>query len=140
MPTITAKIVRSDAYAMLLDDGSQRHLVARSTITQQNGNRFTIPHWPPRFVTEHSRPKQTPPKGHKRGSWERANFVPDTPDDKPLSNGTTITAYLENETDAAWLVVDDQSRRVWLPKSVAHRTDETTFTMPEWLALQKGLL
>lgn len=51
-----------------------------------------------------------------------------------------IAAELRHETDAAYLV-DDGTRKVWLPKSeVEYDVGEGTFTMPEWLALDKGLI
>lgn len=50
------------------------------------------------------------------------------------------------ETDAAMLVEDDAGKRVWLPKSqidyetgfnIGHTFE---FIIPEWLAIEKGLV
>lgn len=49
-----------------------------------------------------------------------------------------ISAEVRRETDKAWLIFDGD-REVWLPKSQAER-DRNTFTMPEWLATEKGLI
>jgi len=63
-----------------------------------------------------------------------------------------IAAELRHETDKAYLVYDGRSEikkgdtikselRVWLPKSqVEYNEDDKTFTMPEWLALEKGFI
>lgn len=50
-----------------------------------------------------------------------------------------IAAEIKRETDKAWLVSDGE-REVWLPKSQAEFDGTATFTMPEWLALEKGLI
>lgn len=34
----------------------------------------------------------------------------------------------------------DGSRTAWLPKSLVEDNRDGTFTMPEWLALEKGLI
>jgi hypothetical protein len=49
-----------------------------------------------------------------------------------------IAAELIGETDKAFHV-DDGDHRVWLPKSQVER-DGQTFTLPEWLAKEKGLI
>lgn len=63
-----------------------------------------------------------------------------------------IAAELRHETDRAYLVYDGRSEikkgdtapselRVWLPKSqVEYDEDKGEFTMPEWLALEKGFI
>lgn len=52
-----------------------------------------------------------------------------------------ITARLVRESigGLAWLI-DDGDRQVWIPKSQAEKNPDGTFTMPEWLATEKGLL
>jgi hypothetical protein len=49
-----------------------------------------------------------------------------------------IAAELRRETDRAWLIFDGD-REAWIPKSQAERGRDT-FTMPEWLAREKGLI
>lgn len=66
------------------------------------------------------------------------------------SNLIDIAAELRHETDKAYLVYDGRSEikkgdttpselRVWLPKSMVE-FDGEVFTMPEWLALDKGFI
>ncbi len=50
-----------------------------------------------------------------------------------------IAAELRHETAAAYLVFDG-AKKVWLPKSQVERNDDGTFTMPEWLAVEKELI
>ncbi len=51
-----------------------------------------------------------------------------------------IIAILLHETERAFLIViDEGDRRIWLPKSLVEY-DDGTFTMPEWLAMEKGLI
>lgn len=48
---------------------------------------------------------------------------------------------LEGETEKAFRTKDSDGETVWLPKSqVEYDQDSGTFTMPEWLALEKGLI
>lgn len=53
---------------------------------------------------------------------------------------------LHHETDKAWLVSKDGEREnaVWLPKSQAEvemlKWNLCNVTMPEWLAVEKGLV
>jgi hypothetical protein len=62
-----------------------------------------------------------------------------------------IAAELRHETDAAFLIYDGRSEikkgdttpselRVWVPKSQVEMNDDKTFTMPEWLAKEKGFI
>ena len=46
---------------------------------------------------------------------------------------------LMGETDAAYLV-DDGEQKVWLPKSQTDHDGDGTFTVPQWLAEEKGLV
>jgi hypothetical protein len=50
-----------------------------------------------------------------------------------------IAAELRHETARAYLL-DDGTRREWVPKSHVERNDDGTFTMPEWLAKDKGFI
>lgn len=55
------------------------------------------------------------------------------------SNLCDVAGRLVRETDKAWLI-DDGAQEVWLPKSQVEKNPDGTFTMPEWLATEKGLL
>lgn len=57
----------------------------------------------------------------------------------PDSKLTDIMAEPRHETPRAWLIFDGGTQ-VWLPKSQAERNDDGTFTLPEWLAKEKGLI
>ena len=50
-----------------------------------------------------------------------------------------ITAKIRVETDKAYQL-DDGTRKVWVPKSQVENNGDGTFTMPSWLALDKGLI
>ena len=50
-----------------------------------------------------------------------------------------LALELRHETLRAWLV-HDGDKDIWLPKSLVEYDGETTFTMPEWLALREGLI
>jgi hypothetical protein len=50
-----------------------------------------------------------------------------------------VAAELRRETGFAFLLFDG-TKEVWVPKSlVDHDPQDGTFTMPEWLAKDKGL-
>ncbi len=49
-----------------------------------------------------------------------------------------ITATVRHETDSAWLLWDGQ-REAWVPKSKVEDNGDGTFTMPEWMAVDKRL-
>ena len=58
-----------------------------------------------------------------------------------------VACQQHHETEKAYLVSDDGEREnaVWLPKSQVERGDAKgsgvyVFTMPEWLAVDKGLV
>lgn len=60
-----------------------------------------------------------------------------------------IAAELRHETDKAYLIYDGRDEnikgekkelRTWIPKSKCEMNDDGTFTMPEWLALEKGFI
>lgn len=57
----------------------------------------------------------------------------------PDSRLTDIAAELRHETARAFLVWDGD-QEVWLPKSQVERNADGTFTLPEWLAKEKGLI
>jgi hypothetical protein len=60
-------------------------------------------------------------------------------DEVKPSNLIDVGAEVRRETDKAWLVFDG-AREVWLPKSQCERNPDKTFTMPEWLAVEKELI
>lgn len=55
------------------------------------------------------------------------------------SNLVDIAAELRHETPKAFLIFDGE-KEIWLPKSQVENNDDGTFAMPEWLALDKGLI
>lgn len=50
-----------------------------------------------------------------------------------------IAAKLQGETDKAYRIYDG-SRTEWVPKSQVEDNGDGTFTMPEWLAQEKGFI
>ena len=50
-----------------------------------------------------------------------------------------IAAELHRDTDRAFLLFDG-SKKVWVPKAAVENNQDGTFTMPEWLAFEKGLI
>jgi hypothetical protein len=52
---------------------------------------------------------------------------------------TEIAAELRHETPNAYLL-DDGVKREWVPKSQVESNDDGTFTMPLWLAKDKGFM
>ena len=57
----------------------------------------------------------------------------------PKSTLADIEARLIHETDKA-LLLDDGKRKVWVPKRLVEDNGDGTFTMPEWLAIDKELV
>jgi len=55
------------------------------------------------------------------------------------SNLIDIRAEIKGETDKAWRLYDG-ARTEWVPKSQAEDNGDGTFTMPEWLAKDKGFI
>lgn len=51
-----------------------------------------------------------------------------------------ITAKVKAETEKAWLIVTDDLKEAWLPKSQVENNQDGTFTLPEWLAIDKELV
>jgi hypothetical protein len=52
---------------------------------------------------------------------------------------TDIAAELRGETEKAFRLFDGE-RAEWVPKSLAEDNGDGTFTMPEWLAQEKGFI
>jgi hypothetical protein len=50
-----------------------------------------------------------------------------------------VAGEIRAQTDRA-IQFYDGSRTVWLPRSQIEINDDDTVTMPEWLALDKGLI
>jgi hypothetical protein len=50
-----------------------------------------------------------------------------------------IAAEIKGESDKAWRIYDG-SKTEWVPKSQVEKNDDGTFTMPEWLAQEKGFI
>lgn len=50
-----------------------------------------------------------------------------------------IAAELKGETGKAYRIYDG-SPTEWVPKSQVEQNDDGTFTMPEWLAQEKGFI
>lgn len=50
-----------------------------------------------------------------------------------------ISAEIKGETDKAWRLYDG-AKTEWVPKSQVENNDDGTFTMPEWLAREKGFI
>lgn len=51
-----------------------------------------------------------------------------------------LTGVVMMETDKAWRVDFGELAPVWLPKSQVEFDGDKTFSMPEWLAMEKGLI
>lgn len=67
------------------------------------------------------------------------------------SNLIDISAELRHETDKAYLIWDGRMEeevggknkkelRIWVPKTMVAYDGKGEFTMPEWLALDKGFI
>jgi hypothetical protein len=50
-----------------------------------------------------------------------------------------FAATLKHETDAAFLV-NDGDKDYWLPKKLTEDNGDGTFTIPEWMAIEKGIV
>ncbi len=57
----------------------------------------------------------------------------------PKSELIDIAAQVKGETDKA-IRLHDGIRTEWVPKSQIEENGDGTFTMPEWLAKEKGFL
>lgn len=52
---------------------------------------------------------------------------------------TDVAAELKGETDKAFRIYDGKTTE-WVPKSRIEQNDDGTFTMPTWLAREKGFI
>ena len=52
---------------------------------------------------------------------------------------TDIAAQIKGETDKAFRLFDG-AKTEWVPKSQVEDNNDGTFTMPEWLAQEKGFI
>lgn len=50
-----------------------------------------------------------------------------------------IVADIRGETEKAWRL-DDGNIKEWVPKSQVENNGDGTFTMPQWLAKDKGFI
>jgi hypothetical protein len=50
-----------------------------------------------------------------------------------------IAAQVQAETARAWRLFDG-TKTEWVPKSQVEQNSDGTFTMPEWLAKDKGFI
>lgn len=50
-----------------------------------------------------------------------------------------IAAELVGETEKAFRIYDGKHTQ-WVPKSLVEYNDDNTFTMPEWIAKDKGFI
>ena len=50
-----------------------------------------------------------------------------------------IAAEVQGETELAYRLYDGKQLE-WVPKSQVEKNDDGTFTMPEWLAQEKGFI
>jgi hypothetical protein len=50
-----------------------------------------------------------------------------------------FAAVLKHETDNS-LFVNDGDKDFWLPKKLTEDNGDGTFTIPEWLAVEKGIV
>ncbi len=51
-----------------------------------------------------------------------------------------LAGILRHETEKAFLVDFGEDKPIWLPKAQVENNGDGTFTLPEWLALDKGLI
>lgn len=50
-----------------------------------------------------------------------------------------FVGILKHETENAFLV-NDGDKDYWLPKKLTEDNGDGTFTIPEWLAIEKGIV
>ncbi|SPU55887.1 Uncharacterised protein [Brevundimonas vesicularis] len=67
----------------------------------------------------------------------------ETPRPAPKAGEIALAMVLHDQTDKAWLLAETNDRREaqWAPKSQARRgegRDENIWTMPTWLAQERG--
>lgn len=52
---------------------------------------------------------------------------------------TDVEAELRGETEKAYRIFDGKTTE-WVPKKYVEANNDGTFTMPEWLAQEKGFI
>lgn len=52
---------------------------------------------------------------------------------------TDVAGELKGETDKAYRIYDG-AKTEWVPKRYVEKNEDGTFTMPEWLAMEKGFI
>jgi hypothetical protein len=57
----------------------------------------------------------------------------------PKSELFEVAAEIKGETDRAWRLCDG-TKTEWVPKSQVEDNGDGTFTMPVWLAKEKGFI
>ena len=57
----------------------------------------------------------------------------------PKSELVEVSAEIRGETPKAWRLFDG-SKNEWVPKSQVEDNRDGTFTMPEWMAKEKGFI
>lgn len=57
----------------------------------------------------------------------------------PKSELFDLAAEIKGESDKAWRLFDG-TKTEWVPKSQVEDNGDGTFTMPEWLAKDKGFI
>lgn len=67
----------------------------------------------------------------------------DAPETGPADGEIALAMVLHDQTDKAWLLAESNDKREaqWAPKSQAKRgegRDENIWTMPTWLARERG--
>ena len=50
-----------------------------------------------------------------------------------------LTAELEHQTAKAYLL-NDGTKKAWVPKSQVEDNEDGTYTLPMWLAVEKGFV
>lgn len=63
-------------------------------------------------------------------------------DERPVRGAATkveIMARLVRANESAF-EIDDGDRRAWVPKSLTTDNQDGTFTMPEWIAKDRGFI
>jgi len=63
-----------------------------------------------------------------------------------MSKLVDLTLEKRHETDLAFLLTEgdkdanDKEIQWWVPKSIVEENGDGTYTMPEWLAIEKGMI
>lgn len=77
-------------------------------------------------------------------------YVKEAEEERMAQKLIDIAAELRHETPGAYLLFDGRQQKhkdgrtqdicIWVPKSQVENNEDGTFTMPEWLALEKGFI